>query len=94
MQGDRRFVAMGGLGEIIDDREKIAKAWSETMRPWFPEGPSASDLVLIHFIPDEAEYWDSSGLKGVRFLFEAAKAIVTGRRLNDDDPRRHGSVSL
>lgn len=94
MQGDRRYLSLSGMASVHDDLAKKKELWSATMRPWFPEGVESPDLVAIRFVPVEGEYWDSSGLNGVKYLIEGVTAIVKGGKLQDDDPKRHGTVSL
>ena len=40
---------------------------------WFPKGPDDPDLVLLSVEPEIAEFWDVGGIKGLRYLFDAAK---------------------
>jgi len=97
MQSGNRHVSMTGLAELVDDHDKIRELWRETMRVWFPKGAADPSIVLIHFVPEEAEYWDFGGLRNhVRFLVGAAKAIVTGVKPDDHDqsPERHATLAL
>ncbi len=52
---------------------------------WFPKGPDDPDLVLLSVEPEIAEFWDVGGIKGLRYLFDAAKAYVTGDRVAIED---------
>lgn len=87
------YVSVAGKAELVDDRAKIDELWSEPARLWFPEGKADPNLVLIKVSPTEGEFWDQSGLKGLRFLVDAAKSYVTGERL-EPDPRSHAQASL
>jgi hypothetical protein len=49
------------------------------MEVWF-KGPDDPRACVLVFTPSEAELWDASGVKGLRYLFAAAKAFVTGDR--------------
>lgn len=52
-------------------------------------------LAIVLVEPEEASYWDTSGGEGFKYLFEAAKAYVTGARPDSDyDDKRIGHVKL
>ena len=44
-------------------------------------------MVVVE--PLEAAYWDVSGARGIRYVFEMAKAYVTGKRPPSDADERH-----
>jgi general stress protein 26 len=97
MQGGKRFVSLTGIAELVDDRTKIREVWSETMRVWFSRGADDPEIVLIHFIPEEAEYWDYGGvINNVRFLLKAARVALSGdeARALEEPVARHGYVQL
>ena len=97
MQGGKRFVSLTGIAELVDDREKIRDVWSETMRVWFSRGADDPDIVLIHFIAEEAEYWDYGGvINNVRFLLKAARMALSRdeARQVEEPATRHGFVPL
>lgn len=96
MQSDRKYVALRGLAELVDDQAAIDEVWSETMRIWFPDGPKSGRIVLVRVAVLEGEYWDVSGMQMVRFLLKAAKAYAQGARLDQDmnHPGTHGGVAL
>lgn len=77
MQAGTKQLALAGRAAIVDEREKIDALWKESWRVWFPDGPEDPNIVLVRVKPTSAEYWDQRGLKGVRYLIEAAKAFVT-----------------
>lgn len=93
-QGDHKFISVSGLATLVEDRERVRQLWTESMRPWFPDGPNDMDVVAIQFVASEAEYWDSSGFKGVRYLFEALRAMLKGEQASIHDPEYHSNVSL
>ena len=77
------YVSLSGYGEIITERPYIDRLWTPFAKPWFPDGPDSSNLALLKFIPNVAEYWDSSHCKMVRMLalavsIVAAKPIAMG----------------
>jgi general stress protein 26 len=88
MQGGGRYLVVSGRARIVMDPARIERVWKESWRPWFPDGPKDPRLCLIHVDPQEAEYWDTTGVRGLRFAFQAAKAYVTGHRIEDE--RRAG----
>jgi len=94
MQNGQRFVSISGMATLAEDRETLRTLWSEAMRPWFPQGIDSNDIVAVRFVAYEAEYWDSTGMNRLRYLFDAVKAVARGRRIEDRDEREHGSVTL
>ncbi len=70
----QKYLAITGTAHIVTDRAKIESLWKETYRVWFPEGVDNPKLTLLHIIPQYADYWDNSGIKGVRHLYEAGQA--------------------
>ena len=89
MQDHRKFVSVSGIARVVQDRALVDKLWSESWRVWFPKGKDDPSLCLVVVEPLEAAYWDMSGLHGVRYVFEMAKAYVTGKRAGSDDDERH-----
>jgi len=49
---------------------------------------------LIAVRPERGEFWDSTGTNRYRYLWEAAKAYVTGEKPHTDDGDMHGKVQL
>lgn len=78
MQDKRRFVSVTGRAQIRRDRRLVSALWSDAWKVWFPEGKDDPDLCIVAVTPTAAEYWDSTGAKGLTYLFEAAKALVKG----------------
>lgn len=72
------YVSISGSGDIVVDLARVEALWTVLARPWFPEGVTSEDLVLIKVTPETAEYWDSSSSKMVR-LFAMAASVVTGK---------------
>ena len=89
MQDKQRFVSLTGTARILKDRALIERLWSESWRIWFPDGKDDPSLCLLVVNPSEAAYWDSSGATGLKYLFEMAKAYVTGMRPDTDDDDVH-----
>lgn len=94
MQGKTRFLALAGHAVVSRDRARIASLWRETWRLWFPEGRDDPQLALVVVTPVRGEYWDESGLRGLRFLARAAEAWVHHRPMAPPEPEQHGRVTL
>lgn len=94
-QSNTRFVSMSGQATVINDRALIYKLFSPAWEAWFPDGPEQEDIRLIKFDPDQGEYWDMSGLHGLKFLWNAGKAILHDEKMTEDnDPESHGKVVM
>lgn len=78
MQGMTRYLSLSGRAELVRDRKKLDDLWQKQYDAWFEGGKDDPNLVLLHFVAEEGEYWDSSGTKGLRYIFEVAKALVSG----------------
>lgn len=93
-QGKTQYLSISGRTEISRDRAQIEAAWTPADKVFFPEGKDDPNLCLMIFHPDEAEVWDVSGAKGLKFLFEAAKSLVTGEKPYSRDNEQHDIVNL
>ena len=95
MQEKRRFVSLTGTARVVRERALIDRLWAEDWKIWFPKGKDDPALGILVVEPREASYWDISGGTGLKYLFEAAKAYVSGTRPPSDDDERHtGHVKL
>lgn len=83
------YVSLSGHGEINADRARIQSLWTVLAKPWFPDGPDSSNLVLLKFIPDRADYWDGSSSKMVRALGMIA-SVIAGKPIALGE---HGSLT-
>ena len=72
------YVSICGRGEIHADQARIDELWTAFSRPWFPDGRTSNDLVLLKVVPDAAEYWDAPNSKMVR-LFAVAASVIAGK---------------
>lgn len=72
------YVSITGYGEIVYDHARIERLWTSFAKPWFLDGPDSPNLVLLKFIPNAAEYWDSPSSKMIR-MFAVAASVVSGR---------------
>ena len=78
------YVSLSGRGEIRSDRSHVERLWTPMAKPWFPEGPASTNLALLKFVPQTAEYWDAPNSKMVR-LFAMAASVVAGKPIGMGD---------
>jgi general stress protein 26 len=78
MQEGSRFMSVSGAAMVSREREKIEVLWSPAYQPWFPEGKDHPALAVLQVMPTYAEFWDTSGLQGVKSLFQIGKSVFTG----------------
>jgi general stress protein 26 len=95
MQDDARFVTVNGRVELVSDRKRLDEVWRENFRIWFGSKDDP-DIVLIRLAPTAGEYWDQSGIRGLKYAFRAAKAYVQNERMNPraDEPDMHAQLKL
>lgn len=93
-QGRTVFVSLSGRAEVVRDRDRIEAAWKPADKVYFPQGKDDPNICLIVFHPEEAELWDVSGAKGLKFLFDAAKSLLTGEAPRKSDDDTHDVVDL
>lgn len=92
-QSSRRFLTLHGTFRISNDGSALKDVWSKSMDVWF-DGPDDPKACLLIFRPVEAELWDASGARGIKYLFEAAKALLTGDKPPQTDGEQHAKVRL
>lgn len=92
-QSSSEFATLYGTARISKDRALIEDLWSEAWRVWFPGGKDDPNLCLLAITPTSAEYWDSSGLEGFKYLYEGLKAVMQKRPPTHDETQ-HAKVSL
>lgn len=95
LQSSSQFVSCRGRIQLVRDRGKLDELWKDGYRLWF-ESKDDPQIVLLCFTTEEAEYWDSAGARGIKFVYQAAKAFVEGVPVSSkmDDPKLHAKVSL
>ncbi len=93
-QGSSLYASVSGRVELVDNRPKIHELWKDVWKVWFPNGKDDPEIVLLHLRPDAGEYWSNAGTEGIRYLFEAAKALVTGEKAKPTDDEQHAKVKL
>ncbi|MEO6954200.1 MAG: pyridoxamine 5'-phosphate oxidase family protein [Polyangia bacterium] len=92
-QSSSSYVSLQGKSTIVTDRTRIKAMWKKMHEVWFPDGPEDPKVCLVHFVPTEADFWDVSTTLGVKYLFQVAKALITGEPPKSD-PKQHGSMKL
>lgn len=92
-QDAKKFASVSGELVVVLDRALIEEMWREIWTVWFPKGKSDPNIVLLKFTSYEGEFWDNAGIQGVKFVFNAVKAMVTGEKLKLDSDQ-HSKVSL
>lgn len=93
MQANGRFLSISGTIRATRDSARIDELWNESQAIWFSEGRDDPELVLLEVVPTFAEYWNRSGVEGVKFMFAAVRSAVTGTALGDDQGK-HGKVEF
>ena len=88
------YVALEGRAELSENRARIAEVWRPAFRVWFPDGKDDPDVVLIRFVPERAEFWDNTGINKLAYLWESAKALVTGTTPDVKEQQQHGVARL
>lgn len=62
------YVSISGHGVLHNERAFIERLWTPFAKPWFAEGPESPNLVLLKFVTDSAEYWNSAQSRMVPLL--------------------------
>lgn len=93
MQSRARYVSLSGTALVVRERALIDRLWSDAWKVWFPKGKDDPALCLLAVEPHEAEYWDTAGAKGVRYLLQAVKAYTQGTTPATADDQ-HAKVTL
>lgn len=93
-QDAAKSAVVAGTARVLTDRSLVEKLWSESWRLFFPAGKDDPDLCLIEVTAAQAEYWDNSGLKGLKYLFNGARAYMRGERVDTDDVHAHAKVTI
>jgi len=94
MQRNGKYLSISGTARLLTDQMLAEDLWSESMRIWFPHGPSDSQLTVILVEPSYAEFWDRTGPRQLEFLWEAGKALLESRKASDDELSGHGKVKM
>jgi general stress protein 26 len=93
-EGWTNCVVLAGRAKVVEDRAMIREIWKPSFKVWFPGGAEDPNIVLLHITGEQAEYWDSMGVNGFRYMYESVKALVTGTTPEINEGEQHGNVSL
>jgi general stress protein 26 len=95
LQSDKAYGSLSGTARLSRDRSLIERLWKESWKVWFPKGKDDPSLAILIVTATAAEYWDQSGLAGVKYVLRALKAYVTGTKAGDGvDPGQNAKVPL
>jgi general stress protein 26 len=86
------YVALSGRGEIDTDRGRTQRLWTSYAKPWFPDGPESTNLALLKFVPEAADYWDGPNSKMAR-AFGMLAAVVSGKPVALGEHGTHDGLS-
>jgi general stress protein 26 len=78
LQNASQFMSISGTITVTRDRDRVDELWTAKYEPWFPEGKDDSTITVLDFVPTYAEYWDNSGVQGVKALYELGRAAMSG----------------
>jgi general stress protein 26 len=92
-QSARQFASVRGTLTVLRDRPLIESMWKEGWKLWFTAGKSDPNMALLKFTAQEGEYWDNAGMRGLKYVYDAAKAYVAGATPNADHAQ-HAKVAL
>ncbi len=92
-QSAKKFASVRGELTVLRERQLIEKMWKESWKLWFPDGKSDPNIALLKFTAHEGEYWDNAGMQGLKYVYDAAKAYVTGETPQFDEAQ-HAKVHL
>ncbi len=93
LQNKTAYASLTGTCHVSVDPDLVAMLWHDSWKVFFPEGPLDPTLCILIFDPERAEYWDEQGARGLTYLFQAAKAYVTGGAV-DNVVQLHAEVQL
>lgn len=92
-QSSSKFASVRGQLNVLRDRPLIESMWKESWKLWFTGGKSDPNIVLLKFTAQEGEYWDNAGMRGLKYVYDAAKAYVAGETPKADRAQ-HAKVAL
>ena len=87
-------VVLAGHCHVEENRALIREMWKPAFKVWFPDGAEDPNIVLLHIKGKRAEYWDSTGLNRLSYLYQSIKAVATGTTPEIREGDQHGTVAL
>lgn len=96
MQSAAKYLSVSGSASIQRDRAHVQRVWKDAYKAWFKGGKDDPNIVLLQLQPHEAEYWDNSGMSGLKFALQYAKSYVTGQEMRPGDETldQHAKVQM
>lgn len=88
------YLCLSGTGMIVHEPSRVRHLWKEPFRAWFPGGPDDPNLRLLVVEPLLAEYWDNRGANKLEYMFDAARAYVSGDRPQVAEGEQHARFNL
>jgi general stress protein 26 len=73
-QSSDQYAALRGRATVLRDRKLIEKLWKEAWKVWFTKGKDDPAIALLRFDAESGEYWDNSGMQGLKYAYSAAKS--------------------
>lgn len=92
-QSSDQYAAVYGRANVVQDRALVERLWKEPWKVWFPRGKEDPSIALLRFDAERGEFWNNAGMRGVQYVFEAAKAYLTGERVKVESGQ-HGRTNL
>ena len=89
MQDFSTFLSMSGTCYTRRDEDMLNELWSKSFELWF----NREEAVIIEFKGRDAEYW-AGGLRGLKFLFEATRAVITGEKIRPSRVGDHSRIEI
>jgi general stress protein 26 len=74
---DQKYVSVSGAAAVSNDRAKIRELFTTSAKAWW-DSAEDSNIRVLKFTPDVAEFWDSPGT--VISYVKMATAAATGTR--------------
>ena len=94
-QSAHKYASLSGTARLSRDRSLIERLWKESWKVWFPAGKEDPALAILIVSPAAAEYWDQTGLAGMRYVLRALKAFAIGTKpIDGADPRQNAKVPM
>ncbi len=75
----RTYISISGMIAMSDDPERLKALWSPDDDAYFSSGAADPDAMLLKFLPDSAEYWESPS-NPVTLAVAFIKAKVSGEK--------------
>jgi general stress protein 26 len=92
-QNASQYAAVYGRVNVVRERALIERLWQEPWKVWFPRGKTDPAIALLRFDAEHGEFWNNAGMRGVQYVFEAAKAYSKGETPHVNDGQ-HGRARL